>query len=94
MIIQSLLRICSLQHLTLLRNIRIDSIPEFLLSDTIGFINNLHHTLIDAFKSTLSEVRDSDLLLHIIDSSNPDYLKHKAITENLKGNWCSRYSNN
>lgn len=66
---------------TFTRNIRIDSIPEFLLSDTIGFINNLHHTLIDAFKSTLSEVRDSDLLLHIIDSSNPDYLKHKAITE-------------
>ena len=67
---------------TYTRRIKIENFPDFLLSDTIGFINNLHHTLIDAFKSTLQEVYDSDLLLHIIDISNPNHLKQKSITEN------------
>ena len=66
---------------TYTRKIELDNFPDFLLSDTIGFINNLHHTLIDAFKSTLQEVSDSDLLLHIIDVSNPNHLKQEAITE-------------
>lgn len=66
---------------TYTRNIEINGIPNFLLSDTIGFINNLHHTLIEAFKSTLAEVADSDLLLHVIDASNEEHLKHKQITE-------------
>ena len=66
---------------TYTRNIELENFPGFLLSDTIGFINNLHHTLIDAFKSTLQEVSDSDLLLHIIDVSNPNHLKQKQITE-------------
>lgn len=67
---------------TYTRKIELDNFPDFLLSDTIGFINNLHHTLINAFKSTLQEVADSDLLLHIIDISNPNHLKQKEITEN------------
>lgn len=66
---------------TYTRRIELDNFPDFLLSDTIGFINNLHHTLIDAFKSTLQEVSDSDLLLHIIDVSNPNHLQQKKITE-------------
>lgn len=66
---------------TYTRKIELDNFPDFLLSDTIGFINNLHHTLIDAFKSTLQEVADSDLLLHIIDVSNPNHLAQKKITE-------------
>lgn len=67
---------------TFTRNIAIDNMPNFLLSDTIGFINNLHHTLIDAFKSTLSEVKDADLLLHVLDISSEDYLIHKQTTLN------------
>lgn len=66
---------------TYTRLIERDQAPSFLLSDTIGFINNLHHTLIEAFKSTLSEVSDSDLLLHIIDVSNPNHLEQKKTTE-------------
>ncbi len=66
---------------TYTRKIELDNFPDFLLSDTIGFINNLHHTLINAFKSTLQEVADSDLLLHIIDVSNPNHLEQKKITE-------------
>lgn len=65
---------------TYTRKIEIEDMPSFLLSDTIGFINNLHHTLIEAFKSTLHEVADSDLLLHVIDVSNPNYKKQKDIT--------------
>lgn len=65
---------------TYTRAIEIDKYPEFLLSDTIGFINNLHHTLIEAFKSTLSEVADSDLLLHIIDGSNPNFEQQRQTT--------------
>ena len=67
---------------TFTRNIAIDNMPNFLLSDTIGFINNLHHTLIDAFKSTLAEVKDADLLLHVLDISSEDYLIHKQTTLN------------
>lgn len=66
---------------TYTRSIKIEDFPDFLLSDTIGFINNLHHTLIEAFKSTLTEVSDSDLLIHVIDASNENHLKQKAITE-------------
>lgn len=65
---------------TYTRSITIDSLPEFLLSDTIGFINNLHHTLIEAFKSTLSEVADSDLLIHVMDGSNPNYKSQRETT--------------
>lgn len=58
---------------------------EFLISDTVGFIRKLPHNLIESFKSTLDEIRDSDILLHIVDASSPfidDYIK--VVNETLK----------
>ncbi len=43
------------------------------LSDTVGFIRNLPHGLVDAFRATLQEVIDADLLIHVVDAANPDY---------------------
>ncbi len=54
------------------RKVVIDQIP-FLLSDTVGFIRKLPHHLIESFKSTLNEVVESDILLHVVDVSNPAY---------------------
>ena len=45
----------------------------FLLSDTVGFIRKLPHQLVESFKSTLDEVRESDLLVHVVDISNPNF---------------------
>ena len=45
----------------------------FLLSDTVGFIRKLPHHLIESFKSTLDEVREADILIHVIDTSHPQY---------------------
>jgi GTP-binding protein HflX len=45
----------------------------FLLSDTVGFIRKLPHGLVESFKSTLDEIRETDLLLHVIDISHPDF---------------------
>ena len=50
----------------------------FLLSDTVGFIRKLPTQLIESFKSTLDEVRDADLLLHIVDISHPNFEEHIA----------------
>lgn len=49
---------------------------EFLLADTVGFIKKLPHHLIESFKSTLSEVKDADLLLHVVDISHPQWEEH------------------
>jgi len=54
------------------RKVIIDNLP-FLLSDTVGFIRKLPTDLVDSFKSTLDEVREADLLLHIVDISHPDF---------------------
>lgn len=54
-----------------------------LLSDTVGFIQDLPTTLVAAFRSTLEEVREADLLLHVVDSSNPDYLQHEETVNQL-----------
>jgi GTP-binding protein HflX len=54
------------------RKVTIDSIP-FLLSDTVGFIRKLPTMLIESFKSTLDEVREADILLHVVDISHPNY---------------------
>lgn len=56
---------------TTVRKVVIDNVP-FLLSDTVGFIRKLPHQLIESFKSTLNEVREADLLIHLIDISNPN----------------------
>lgn len=53
---------------------------SFLLSDTVGFIDKLPHNLVKAFRSTLQEVQDADLLLHVIDFSDPDFAEHIRVT--------------
>lgn len=60
---------------TTVRKVVIKNLP-FLLSDTVGFIRKLPTQLIDSFKSTLDEVREADLLLHIVDISHPDFEDH------------------
>ncbi len=66
---------------TTIRKIQIKDNQEFLLSDTVGFISNLPHSLIKAFRSTLEEVTYADLLLHVVDFSDPNYKEHMQITE-------------
>lgn len=53
----------------------------FLLSDTVGFISNLPHSLVKAFRSTLEEVREADLLLQVVDYSDENYMEHIKVTE-------------
>ena len=62
---------------TTVRKVVIKNLP-FLLSDTVGFIRKLPTQLIDSFKSTLDEVREADLLLHVVDISHPDFEDHIA----------------
>ncbi len=57
---------------TTVRKVVIENLP-FLLSDTVGFIRKLPHNLVESFKSTLDEVRESDILLHIVDISHPGF---------------------
>ena len=57
---------------TTVRKVIIENLP-FLLSDTVGFIRKLPTDLVDSFKSTLDEVREADLLLHVVDISHPDF---------------------
>ncbi|MCB1308811.1 MAG: GTPase HflX [Leptospiraceae bacterium] len=68
---------------TTVRKVVLEGIP-FLLSDTVGFIRKLPHHLIESFKSTLNEVVESDVLLHVIDVSNPAYPDHvQAVNQTL-----------
>ena len=60
------------------RNYKLDSGEEVLLTDTVGFIRKLPHHLIDAFKSTLEEAKYSDIIIHVVDCSNP------AMDKNIK----------
>lgn len=57
---------------TTVRKVVIDNLP-FLLSDTVGFIRKLPHDLVESFKSTLDEVREADILLHVVDISHPNF---------------------
>jgi GTP-binding protein HflX len=57
---------------TTVRKVVIENLP-FLLSDTVGFIRKLPHSLIESFKSTLDEVREADILIHLVDISHPDF---------------------
>jgi GTPase len=69
---------------TTVRKVVIGNLP-FLLSDTVGFIRKLPHDLVESFKSTLDEVRESDLLLHIVDISHPSFEDHiKVVDETLR----------
>jgi GTP-binding protein HflX len=60
---------------TTVRKVVIENLP-FLLTDTVGFIRKLPHQLIESFKSTLDEVREADLLLHVLDISHPNFEDH------------------
>jgi GTP-binding protein HflX len=60
---------------TTVRKVVIKNMP-FLLSDTVGFIRKLPTQLVESFKSTLDEVREADLLLHVVDISHPDFEDH------------------
>jgi GTP-binding protein HflX len=72
--------------------VTIENLP-FLLSDTVGFIRKLPHHLVESFKSTLDEVREADLLIHVVDISHPNFEEQyevvektiAEITENGKG---------
>ena len=67
------------------RQVYLDSNKQILLSDTVGFIRKLPHRLIESFKSTLDEVRESDALLHVIDVTHPRLEDHiRVVNETLK----------
>lgn len=68
---------------TTVRKVVWESMP-FLLSDTVGFIRKLPHHLVESFKSTLDEVRESDLLVHVVDMAHPQYEDHvRTVTQTL-----------
>ena len=74
---------------TTVRKVIIDNLP-FLLSDTVGFIRKLPHDLVDSFKSTLDEVREADLLIHVVDISHPDFEDQiKVVEKTLADLGCS-----
>ncbi|WP_249299466.1 GTPase HflX [Feifania hominis] len=65
------------------RKLKLANNYEALLTDTVGFIRNLPHHLIEAFSSTLDEVRFADLLLHVVDVSNPDLYDQMEVSQKL-----------
>lgn len=65
---------------TTVRKVVFDRMP-FLLSDTVGFIRKLPHHLVESFKSTLDETRESDIILHVVDISHPQYEDHILTVE-------------
>ena len=68
---------------TTVRKMALEGIP-FLLSDTVGFIRKLPHGLVECFKSTLDEVRESDILLHVVDISHPSFEEQvKVVNDTL-----------
>lgn len=68
---------------TTVRKVVVDNLP-FLLADTVGFIRKLPHQLVESFKSTLDEVREADILLHVLDISHPNFEDHyQVVNETL-----------
>lgn len=65
---------------TTVRKVVIDNLP-FLLSDTVGFIRKLPHNLVESFKSTLDEVREADILLHVVDISHANFEDHIKVVQ-------------
>lgn len=69
---------------TTVRKVVLENVP-FLLSDTVGFIRKLPHHLVECFKSTLDEVREADILVHVVDISHPSFEDHiRTVNETLK----------
>ena len=69
---------------TTVRKMAIDNLP-FLLADTVGFIRKLPSDLVESFKSTLDEVREADLLVHVVDISHPDFEEQIRVVEQTLG---------
>jgi len=68
---------------TTVRKVVVENLP-FLLTDTVGFIRKLPHQLVESFKSTLDEVREADLLIHVVDLSHPNFEDHiNVVNETL-----------
>ncbi len=67
---------------TSVRNIELEDNKSFLLTDTVGFVSKLPHHLVKAFRSTLEEAKNSDLLLHVVDVSNEEYQFMMDVTNN------------
>jgi GTP-binding protein HflX len=65
---------------TTVRKMTIDNLP-FLLADTVGFIRKLPSDLVESFKSTLDEVREADMLVHVVDISHPDFEEQIMVVE-------------
>lgn len=65
------------------RRIELEHCPPFILTDTIGFISELPHDLVEAFKSTLEEIREADLLIHVIDYADPHYMNQIETTRQV-----------
>lgn len=65
------------------RRLELERAGTVLLSDTVGFIHKLPHQLVEAFKSTLEEVRSADLLVHVVDGSNPEREVHRRVVEDV-----------
>ena len=69
---------------TTVRKVVVENVP-FLLSDTVGFIRKLPHHLVECFKSTLDEVREADILIHVVDISHPNFEDQiRTVNETLK----------
>jgi GTP-binding protein HflX len=83
---------------TTTRTLVVSDTCTVLISDTVGFIRKLPHHLVDAFKATLEELTFADLLLHVIDGSNPEWREQAEVVENLirelgrRGRRASTYS--
>src|SRR5262245_10075122 len=67
----------------IVRQVRLPDRRELLVSDTVGFIERLPHTLVAAFRSTLEEVADADLILHVIDAADPERERHMSAVLNV-----------
>lgn len=65
------------------RAVAFETAPQILVSDTVGFIRNLPHDLVASFKSTLDEVREADILIHVIDITNHEWLEQMAVVDDV-----------
>lgn len=72
---------------TTVRKVTIENLP-FLLSDTVGFIRKLPHHLVESFKSTLDEVREADLLIHVVDISHPNFEEQYEVVQQTIAEIC------
>ena len=67
----------------LLRRVSVSGIGNVVIADTVGFVSHLPHELVEAFKATLSEVREADVLIHVIDASNPEHDHQIAVVNQV-----------